>query len=247
MGEVWSRLGKVLGRIDTRGADVSLRHFLARHRVPGSTRALARLFVEGYYAAHVDRVSGHALASGTGETEESQRQYRLADGYFGVVEWLRAGLDPERASVRLGRIVEEVRWRRGKVVVTHRSAASARTQTLEARAAVVTLPLGVLKAAPAETVAVRFDPLPPALRAAMERLEVSHACKVVLRFTKAFWDEPGFLGRRASRGASIEPTRTDFLHDPGGDFPTWWTANPWQVPVITAWAGGPRAGPGSRD
>src|SRR5207245_7409948 len=26
-----------------------------------------------------------------------------------------------------------------------------------------------------------------------------------------------------------------------GDFPTWWLANPWRVPVVTAWAGGPRA------
>ena len=35
-----------------------------------------------------------------------------------------------------------------------------------------------------------------------------------------------------------EPNRIDFLHDRKGDFPTWWTANPWRVPVVTAWAGG---------
>ena len=33
----------------------------------------------------------------------------------------------------------------------------------------------------------------------------------------------------------------DFLHDRSGDFPTWWLARPWQVPLVTAWAGGPRA------
>jgi hypothetical protein len=112
-GEVWTQLGKALRRIDTRGADVSLEAFLARHKVPGPARALARLFVEGYYAAHVDRISARSLASGAEEMDEPQRQYRLADGYFGVVEWLRAGLDPERAQVRLGCAVEEVRWRRG--------------------------------------------------------------------------------------------------------------------------------------
>jgi monoamine oxidase len=49
-------------------------------------------------------------------------------------------------------------------------------------------------------------------------------CKVVLRFREPFWDD-----------------RLSFLHDREGDFPTWWTASPWRVPVITAWAGGPRA------
>ena len=37
MGEVWTRLGKALRKIDTRAADVSLETFLARHRVPGPT------------------------------------------------------------------------------------------------------------------------------------------------------------------------------------------------------------------
>jgi monoamine oxidase len=35
--------------------------------------------------------------------------------------------------------------------------------------------------------------------------------------------------------------RIDFLHDARGPFPTWWTANPWRVPVLTAWAAGPKA------
>jgi monoamine oxidase len=39
----------------------------------------------------------------------------------------------------------------------------------------------------------------------------------------------------------VHPTRIDFLHDAGGDFPTWWAARPWQAPILTAWAGGPRA------
>jgi monoamine oxidase len=235
MGEVWPQVGKALRKIDTRAADVSLEQFLAHHRVPGRARAMARLFVEGYYAAHVERVSAHSLALGAEDMDEPQRQYRLADGYFGVVEWLRAGLDPERARVRLACVVEGVRWRRGHVVVTYRSAAGARPKTIEARRAVVTLPLGVLKAREGEAGAVMFDPMPRALRDALDRLEVSQACKVVLRFREPFWNETGFFRRRAARGAGV------FLHDSTGDFPTCWTARPWQAPVMTAWAGGPRA------
>jgi monoamine oxidase len=241
MGEVWSRLERVLKRIRPRGKDVSFEEFLARQRLPGSAREVARLFVEGYYAAHVDRVSARSLAGGMGESEESQRQYRLADGYFGIVQWLRAGLDPERTDLRLGTVVEQVRWRRGEAEVESRSAIGSRTTAVRGKTVVVTLPLGVLKAAVGEAGAVRFDPMPPALAGAVLRLEVSHVCKVVLRFREAFWDEPGFLRRRLVPGRSAEPTRIDFLHDREGDFPTWWMANPWRVPVLTAWAGGPRA------
>jgi monoamine oxidase len=240
MGEAWMRFGKLLERIPTRGPDMSFERFLARRRVPAPTREMARLFVEGYFAAHVDRVSAQSTASAGGETDESQRQYRLAEGYFAVVEWLRAGLRPDRCRVRLACVVESVRWRRGRVEVGYRSAAGTRKRTLHARSAVVTLPLGVLKAAPSEAGAVRFDPVPAALRAAVPKLEVSHVCKLMLRFREAFWDDPGFFRRRAGRGLG-EPNRIDFIHDRKGNFPTWWTANPWRVPVVTAWAGGPRA------
>jgi len=240
MGEVWSRFGRLLERIPSKGADTSFARFLAGRRVGEPTRTMARLFVEGYYAAHVDRVSARSLASAGGEAGDSQRQYRLADGYFGIVQWLRSGLDPERARLRLACVVEEVRWRRDEVEVGYRSAAGSQRSRLRARAAIVTLPLGVLKAAPTETGAVRFDPLPPALRAATQGMEVSHVCKLVLRFREAFWDEDGFFRRRAAPALG-EADRIDFLPDRRADFPTWWTANPWRVPVVTAWAGGPRA------
>jgi len=201
---------------------------------------MARLFAEGYFAAHVDRLSARSVASTAEESDESQRQYRLAVGYSSVVQWLRAGLDPDRCRVRLASVVESVRWRRGEVEVGFHHATGAQRRAVRARAAVVTLPLGVLKAGPDETGAVRFEPEPAALRAAALKLEVSHVCKLTLRFRRAFWDEPGFFSRRTPRPLD-EPTRIDFLHDREGDFPTWWTANPWRVPVLTAWAGGPRA------
>ena len=121
------------------------------------------------------------------------------------------------------------------MTITYRSAAGGRPKTVEGRNAVVTLPLGVLKAQDGETGALRFEPMPRALRDGLERLEVSQVCKVVLRFRDTFWDTPGFFRRRAVRGAGV------FLHDRNGDFPTWWAARPWRAPMMTAWAGGPRA------
>ena len=119
--------------------------------------------------------------------------------------------------------------------------AGAGAAVLQARRAVITLPLGVLKAPHGETGAVRLEPVPAVLRDALDRLEVSQVCKVILRFREPFWEEPGFFRRRASRAVGVKPNRIDFLHTDAGDFPTWWLARPWQAPLLTAWAGGPRA------
>ena len=113
MGDVWFRLARALSRVGERGADVSLAVSFARSRMPASTRALARFFVEGYHAAHTDRVSARALATDAEDMREPQRQFRLADGYSGIVEWLRAGLDPELAIVLTGCVLEAIRWRLG--------------------------------------------------------------------------------------------------------------------------------------
>jgi monoamine oxidase len=236
MGDVWFRLAKAMSRVGERGPDVSLAVSLARSRMPGATRDLARFFVEGYHAAHTDRISSRSLASGTEDMDEPQRQYRLADGYAGIVEWLRSGLDAERAVVRTGCAVEVVRWRRGAVEVQYRSAAGPDTHVLRAPRAVITLPLGVLKAREGDAGAVRFEPTPIMLKNIRERLEVSQVVKLVLRFRQPFWDEAGRPGRGASRG-----TRFDFFHDRTAEFPTWWLARPWQAPILTAWAAGPRA------
>jgi monoamine oxidase len=204
--------------------------------MPGPTRALARFFVEGYHAAHTDRISARSLATDAEDMQEPQRQYRLADGYSGIVEWLRAGLDPERALVRTGCVVEAIRWRRGAVEVEYRSGAGSERHVLRGPRAVVTLPLGVLRAREGDEGAVTFEPAPQVLKRARDRLEMGQVVKLVLRFRKSFWDEPGLLGRHAENGSGF-----DFLHDRSGDFPTWWLARPWQVPLMTAWAGGPRA------
>jgi monoamine oxidase len=85
-----------------------------------------------------------------------------------------------------------------------------------------------LKAPPDHPGAIPFDPPLDAKRAALDGLETGHVCKVTLRFRDRFWDALG------------EPD-ANFWHDPQGPFPTWWNAAPRQAPVLTAWAGGPRA------
>ena len=113
------------------------------------------------------------------------RQFRLAGGYDGVCAWLRAGLDPERVEVRLGTIVQEARWRDGQVAIDCRSRGQ---QTIRARAAVITIPIGVWKAPAEQEGAIRFDPPLEEKSRILDRLEVGHAVKLVFHFRERFWE-----------------------------------------------------------
>ena len=103
---------------------------------------------------------------------------------------------------------------------------------------IVTLPLGVLQVPPEANGAIRFVPEIPEKRAAAMQLASGPIVKVVLRFREAFWENPAI-----AKAARSDETLRDavFLHAPDAPFPTWWTLRPLRVPVLTAWAGGPKA------
>ena len=112
----------------------------------------------------------------------------LRGGYGQIVDLLADGLD-----VRLGEVVEEV----------HRSARGVRVRTARttysADAAVITLPLGVLKKG-----AVSFTPaLPARKQRAVDQMAMGLLDKCYLRFPHAFWGERyqllGHIGTRTGR------------------------------------------------
>jgi monoamine oxidase len=165
------------------------------------------------------------VAGGDEEVEDADHsQHRLVAGYDRLLGWLRAGLDPARVTVRLLAMATEVRWQRGRVDVTARVGTGAARETFRGRAAVVALPLGVLKAPAEEPGGLRFAPEPGRARAALDGLDMGAVVKVVLRFRDRMWGDDA-----------------DFLHDARAAFPTWWTCAPLRAPVLTAWAGGPAA------
>jgi monoamine oxidase len=184
-----------------------------RRRVRRKDRPVAELvdgggrfarFVEGFHAAPLDGISARGVLAAAGEDD---RQFRLAGGYDGLVHALRAGLD---AELRLSTPVTRVRWARGRV-----TADTERAGPFTASAAVVALPLGVLKSGD-----ILFQPALPSL----DRLLMGQVFKVVLRFRRPFWDE-----------------ELNFVHAPDVEIPVWWTSKPSLAPSLTGWAGGPRA------
>ncbi len=225
-------------RVGRRGKDFAVSEYLEGASLPSSKRQFLEDFVQGFYAAHPDRLSAQSLAEeaeGNEESEEREdKQFRIASGGDALMRWLRDGLDPDRTALRLSTVAERLAWKRGAVTLDCRGGDGVPLNSLRARATVVTLPHAVLKAG-----ALRFDPPLPAKQRALSGIETGNTFKIVLRFRHAFWDESEFLKTR--RDGSEESGGVNFLHAHGAEVPTWWTAAPARATLLTGWVGGSRA------
>ena len=237
-----SRTGKDIARrlARSRAGDFSMAEYLDRAQLASDVRQLLIGFVEGYHAAHPDRISARVLVESDGETQDGEpgggnRQARIAAGYDSVPRWMAAGLDPERVRLRLNTAVRELVWKRGGVRARCISGAGAVLDEVRARMAVIAVPHAVLKAG-----VLRITPAVPALDRAVARLEVGQVFKIVLRFRESFWEEEGFIRERLTERRA-EPAELNFVHGEQTALPTWWTALPSHTPRLTGWAGGPRA------
>jgi monoamine oxidase len=225
MRDTWKRFDAITRKMRRSGRDRSVAEFLRLQRgLSPDQRRMTRGMVEGYHAASLDRASEHALST-RGDPpvdDEEESQYRVVSGYDGVPASLRSRTDPRRCRLILSSPVESIRWRRGEVRLRTTSG-----RRLQARRIIVTVPVGVLKHDVRAAGGIAFDPDPPELRRSLAGIEMGQVVKIVLRFREAFWEErrPGLA----------------FFHRWGATFPTWWTAAPAEVPMLTGWSGGPKA------
>jgi len=235
--DFWRPVARVLSRVPRSGRDVSAAEFLRSKpaRAGGRVRALVRSFIEGYHAAPPDDVSARSIAMDPEDREAGRSQFRILDGQDRVVEWLRSGIDPGAVEWRTGSPVTRIEWS----TPAGATLTDALGRRVRARAALVTVPLGVLKAEGGARGAIRFEPaLPAAKRRAIASLAMGGVVKIVFRFDEPFWEREGFMARlrRKPGGEGLV-----FLHAPGAPFPTWWTSAPARSTLLTAWAGGPAA------
>ena len=218
----------VLRRKDEPFADFLAR--AGRHGLSEEGRRFARMMVEGFDAADPQRVSAHSIAEEWkkgGATDSDQ--FRPSGGYGSLMDSLVCRLDGSPVRLRLASIVKAVRWQRGLVEVTGDFLGN--PFTVSAARAIITLPLGVLQLADDSPGAVRFEPGLESKHEALLGLASCPVIKVVLRFRSAFWESL----------ADGRCSNVSFFHSADAPFPTYWTALPMRVPLITAWAGGPKA------
>jgi len=201
--------------------DVSFEHFLASRRLPEKTKQYARMMVQGFDAADPARVSARSIIEEWGEGGElGMSQPRPQGGYGALMDWLGRQIVARGGRLQLESVVRELRWKRGSVRVK----GTFLGEPFEVRAsqAVVTLPLGVLQAGD-----VRFTPSISAKRDALCNLASGPVIRVAMRFHAPVW-------QKRAPGVS-------FFNRPQAPFPTFWTPLPMRAPLLTAWAGGPKA------
>ncbi|HEV8190284.1 MAG TPA: NAD(P)/FAD-dependent oxidoreductase [Ktedonobacterales bacterium] len=223
------------------GEDRPLHAFLDEH-FPGEKWAKAKRAYSGYAAgfdaADPEDVSVRwlALTEEAEDTMHGHRTTRVVEGYDRVLQWLRDGLDQSRSVVRLNTVAREIRWQRGQVEVVAREMPGESTVTYTARAAVVTVPLGVLVASPDALGALRFVPDLPEKLAALDGIAMGEVVKIVIRFREQFWDVGWWEQPKLPQLPHLS-----FLLSGDNVLPTWWTAFPLLVPTLVGWIGGPRA------
>jgi monoamine oxidase len=205
--------------LSRRGADEPVAVRLARLRSK-ERRRLVRDFVCGFDAIDPEVASSVAVAA-TIPHGDAHRQLRLVTGYGPMI----AGLARE-AEVRLGHVVREIAWKRGHVRVT--SEHGLRHEHHEARAILVTVPVGVLRAPASAPGALALAPDVPALRASLAKLAMGQVVRLALHL-----DAP--LGELVGRPDA------SMVHTFRPDFPVWWSPAPMRTPVAAAWVGGPPA------
>ena len=193
-------------------------------------------YVTGFNAADPAQVGVHWLVRGM-EAEErihGQRAFRAMNGYRRLVEFYLKKLGDSGVAVKMNTIVRRVDWKRGHVEVATNPVESkqAASRKVTAAKALITLPLGVLKAPRLEPGAVTFTPALPGRKFhAIERLEMGKVMRVVLEFRHRFWET-----MTPSRGDDKTLSDMSFLFSDDEWFPTWWTTEPRKSPIITGWA-----------
>ncbi|MBL8152961.1 MAG: FAD-dependent oxidoreductase [Anaerolineae bacterium] len=228
----------IFAGLDGLSDDLSFEEYV-RTRFSGDdwqeARTSAISFVEGYHAARAERISALAVREmdQAGEAIQSEMDFKLAAGYGALVEWLRVQLEQAGVEICTGRVVREIRWSAGSVSITAEPADGKAKSSFQAARAVITLPLGVLKAKADEPGGVRFTPDLAEKRAAMEQIDMGEAARITLRFRKRFWEEPLPIAKPSGKPL--------FLLVDHPFFPVWWTPTPLDWPILTGWVGGTQA------
>jgi monoamine oxidase len=237
--DFFSKVEKILSRMDAAEPDQSFRSFLDRccptsdkdaEQREARERALA--YVVGFNAADPDLVGVHWLVKGMRAEEriEGDRAFRSRRGYQDLIDIFLRDLADAGVSLRTGVVVDSIAWSHSRAELTAHEASGQLMFT--SPRVLVTLPLAVLQAAPGETGALRFMPdLPASKLAALTKLEMGKVVRVSLRFRRRFWENIP-----ASNGGSLNLAGLRFLLSQGKSFPTWWTMSPERTPIITGWA-----------
>jgi monoamine oxidase len=219
------RLEAVLERMKPGEPDRSFLEFLDGQQFDQATREAVLAYIEGFEAAHPNRISVHALVREHRGSHRVQGDHTLrpTNGYDGLVDMLARDLNP---MVELNSPVRTVRWTPGSVQF------ECDDKLMTANKAVITLPLSLL-----QNRSVQFDPPIESKTRALSLLTMGSVIRITLRFRERFWENLDIGVPAKSRSLKD----LSFLYSDDEVFPTWWTRMPERSPVLVGWSAGPHA------
>lgn len=205
----WKRMERILQKASGK-EDAVLRRRLGRIKDSAEVRDLLA-YVEGFYAADPGKISAQAVI----ESGVPRKNAFPARGYAPLLRRLVRGIP--RGRILLKAPVKHIRWSPHAVTVV----AGSRRVSFEAKAVLVTVPIGVLKSSQG----IRWSPMPQPLKRSLASVEMGNACKVTFEMTAAFWSsrpwaKEGLIHAPMGRGAEV-----------------YWA----RLPYLVSWMGGPRA------
>jgi monoamine oxidase len=217
------------------GCDMTFSDYLNRNPVDASIAESVTNYVEAFNAADQNSI-GIAMLAEQQRAEDAidtDRVFRVETGYAAIPNFLAEQFVRAGGDLMLDAPAHRVTWKRGAVAIDVRDQ-TGRSSKLQADRAVITVPLGVLKA---ET--IEFDPRPAEILLHANRLVMGAVVRVVLIFRKRFWSGQPRYSKQP--GIDQELKRLSFLLTPFELPTTWWTPMPHETPMLTAWTGGPKA------
>jgi monoamine oxidase len=217
--QLFEELGQVQLSPDAR--DLSFSEFVGQRKLGVEAATRATNYVEGFNAADADRISVRALAKQQAAEDaiSADRLFRVVEGYERVPQYLLRRFRDAGGELLRSTVVRSIDWEPGQVEV-----ATDTGRVLLAKAAILTLPLGVLQSR-----RVTFSPQPVEILKAADSLVMGLAVRVVYEFDSSFWKQFASL------------TGVSFMFAPEATPPTWWTTNPRPGTTLTGWIAGPKA------
>jgi monoamine oxidase len=215
IGEMMTWLAK-----QPRGTDATFEEYLDRAGIDGSRRKYATAYVESFNAAdsHVISVAALAQQQLAEDQVQSDRLFCVEAGYDALPTFLSDRFHAAGGTLLLAHPVRRVRWSQNSVAMSGVDAGGESFE-LHAQRAIVTLPLGVLQAG-----TVDFEPAPQEIWSNAARMAMGPVVRISLLFDAKFWQPNlSFLIARDETPSA------------------WWTPMPKSAPLITGWAGGPKA------
>jgi monoamine oxidase len=202
------------------GTDITFERYLEAAPPSREAAEAAANYVEGFNAADRNRIGVASLAKQQRAEDviEADRLFRLTAGYAAVPDFLASEFVRAGGTLRLQTPVQRIDWSPGSVTLLARDGEGVDTR-VQARRALITVPLGVLQAG-----SIQFEPRPVEILRQADRLAMGAAVRVVLVFGTKFWSDD-----------------LSFLFTPSDTPATWWTPRPNGAPTLTGWAGGPKA------